>query len=517
MRADQAGDATYAAAPRQTQTFAVTRSPQSVSFTSTPPSPARVDATYPLSATSTSGLPVTFGSATPAVCTVSGATATLVGAGQCTLTADQAGNAAVDPATQQTQTFAVTRATQSPRFVSVPPSPAEVGTTYAVRLDGGSSGNALTLVSTTPTVCTVLGTTVSLVAAGTCTLSLTQDGSAAYEPGGPVTQSFTVTRVVTAVTVTAPAGAVSGQSLQLTATPTGAPAGTVQLTLDGAPVGGPVAYTGTPVTSASLTTTAGSHVLGATFTPTDTVRYAPATTTSPYVVARAATTTVVAVGPGSVTATVTTRAPGTGTPTGSVRFLLDGRPLGTAVLTPTADGARAVLPGAVPPGSARTVTAVYDGDTERVGSTGTTGRTDPTITAVVRPVRAPSAAGWYADRVLVGWVCSSPGAALVTPCPTDAAVTEDGTTTLTRTITTADGGSATATAVVRLDQVAPRTKLRGVGRAPGRPRCVATDATSGVASCRVRTSRRDGRTTIRAIARDLAGNRSVVTRVVRRR
>jgi CSLREA domain-containing protein len=56
-------------------------------------------------ATASSGLAVTFDSAAPAVCTVTGSTVTLVAAGTCIINADQAGNAEFDPAPQVQQSF----------------------------------------------------------------------------------------------------------------------------------------------------------------------------------------------------------------------------------------------------------------------------------------------------------------------------------------------------------------------------------------------------------------------------
>jgi len=60
-----------------------------------------------LSATSSSGLPVSFSSTTTAVCTVSGTTATLVNPGTCTIQASQAGNANYAAATPVSQSFTV--------------------------------------------------------------------------------------------------------------------------------------------------------------------------------------------------------------------------------------------------------------------------------------------------------------------------------------------------------------------------------------------------------------------------
>jgi sugar lactone lactonase YvrE len=64
-------------------------------------------APFMLSATASSGLAVSFGSTTPAVCTVSGATATLVIAGTCTIQATQAGNANYAAAAPVNQGFQV--------------------------------------------------------------------------------------------------------------------------------------------------------------------------------------------------------------------------------------------------------------------------------------------------------------------------------------------------------------------------------------------------------------------------
>jgi hypothetical protein len=60
-----------------------------------------------LSASASSGLPVSFASQTPAVCTVSGTTATLVKAGTCTIQASQSGNPTYGAATAS-QGFSVT-------------------------------------------------------------------------------------------------------------------------------------------------------------------------------------------------------------------------------------------------------------------------------------------------------------------------------------------------------------------------------------------------------------------------
>jgi hypothetical protein len=62
---------------------------------------------FPISATATSGLPVTFTSMTPQICTVSASTVTILAMGTCSITASQAGNISYAAATPVTQSFPI--------------------------------------------------------------------------------------------------------------------------------------------------------------------------------------------------------------------------------------------------------------------------------------------------------------------------------------------------------------------------------------------------------------------------
>ncbi len=64
-------------------------------------------ASFTVSATASSGLPVSFASTTPGVCTVAGSTVTLVAAGTCTITASQPGDSIYLPAPLVSQSFSV--------------------------------------------------------------------------------------------------------------------------------------------------------------------------------------------------------------------------------------------------------------------------------------------------------------------------------------------------------------------------------------------------------------------------
>lgn len=94
LKAQQAGDATYAPAPEQEVQFEVLKKMQTISWGNDGASQAQFVDMQPfaLAATATSGLPVVYQS--QGVCTVNGAILALTGQpGDCHLVAEQAGNA----------------------------------------------------------------------------------------------------------------------------------------------------------------------------------------------------------------------------------------------------------------------------------------------------------------------------------------------------------------------------------------------------------------------------------------
>ena len=189
IAADQAGNATYAAAPQATQSITIKIAAQTINF------PAIAGTHYAgtqitLSATASSGLAVSFASQTPSVCTVAGTTASLLTQGTCIIRATQAGSATWAPAVFVQQNVTVHLNAQTITF------PAITATEYIlgqVPLSAtASSGLAVSFASATSSVCTVAGTTASLIATGTCVIHATQAGNSAYTPAPLVSQSFVV-------------------------------------------------------------------------------------------------------------------------------------------------------------------------------------------------------------------------------------------------------------------------------------------------------------------------------------
>jgi hypothetical protein len=111
VTASQPGGLNFNPAPPVSQTFSIARVRQSI-FAFAPLETKRFgDPDFLVSAFSSSGLPVSF--AASGNCTVGGVTVHLTGAGSCTITVSQAGDANWEPAPEVSQTFAIERAVQA--------------------------------------------------------------------------------------------------------------------------------------------------------------------------------------------------------------------------------------------------------------------------------------------------------------------------------------------------------------------------------------------------------------------
>ncbi|MEQ1516937.1 MAG: dockerin type I domain-containing protein, partial [Usitatibacteraceae bacterium] len=217
INANQAGNASFGAAPQVQQSFAVVRSNQSISFTSAAPAGATSGgATYAVSATATSGLAVTFtiDASASAVCTIAASTVSFISGGTCVINANQAGNANFNAAPQVQQSFAVAKAAQTISFTSSAPIGATAGgATYTVSATA-TSGLAVTFAidASASAVCSIAGATVTFIGAGSCVINANQGGNASFNPAAQVQQSFAVVKGAQTISFTssAPVGATIG-------------------------------------------------------------------------------------------------------------------------------------------------------------------------------------------------------------------------------------------------------------------------------------------------------------------
>ena len=176
FKASQPGNSAYGAAPDVYQYFWVNLKTQTVSFALVPTQHLLTNST--LSATATSSLAVSFSSLTPAVCTVSATTLTPVAVGTCSLKASQPGNSTYASAVAY-QTLHVALANQTINFQ------APVNGSVRAKLylsASATSGLPVSYASFSPSICTVSGNALTLVASGPCSIQATQPGNATYAP-----------------------------------------------------------------------------------------------------------------------------------------------------------------------------------------------------------------------------------------------------------------------------------------------------------------------------------------------
>jgi hypothetical protein len=196
IQATQAGSTYVAAAAPVSQSFTVNKATQTITLP-TIPTTTLITGTVTEVATASSGLPVTLVSTTPLVCSASGTTVTLIAVGTCGIEASAAGNIDYLAAPNVFGYFKVSLATQTITFPAIP---AQTYGTPVTLSATASSGLAVKFASTTPTICTVSGTTATLLSSGTCTIQAAQFGNVDYAAAS-ITRSFTVNHATQTITL----------------------------------------------------------------------------------------------------------------------------------------------------------------------------------------------------------------------------------------------------------------------------------------------------------------------------
>lgn len=230
-----------------------------VTFTSSVPTPLYPSQEVPLAATTASGEPVTFSALTPDTCSVSGAVLTAVSPGTCTVQGDSTGGATRSPgtATQDLEVSAIPTtvdvvATPGTGVAGQPITPAAtvsapVGSpsgTVTFLLDGVEVGSGTVDAGrvSAPVLTPTVGSHVLRA-------EFVPDSATTTASSGEST--LVVDRAATATAVTLTSGT-DGDAARVVVSPTapgaGTPTGTVQLLVAGRPVGGPVPLTGGSVT-----------------------------------------------------------------------------------------------------------------------------------------------------------------------------------------------------------------------------------------------------------------------------
>jgi hypothetical protein len=144
-------DTNFPAAANKTASLTVGKGSQTIAFTSSAPTAAAINGTYAPTAPATSGLAVTFTSATSTTCSVTAGVVKFLAVGTCTINANQAGNANYTAAAQVQQSVTVhigvlvfTTAAASGSTSSTP----NLGPITMERQDG--AGNPITIAEREP-------------------------------------------------------------------------------------------------------------------------------------------------------------------------------------------------------------------------------------------------------------------------------------------------------------------------------------------------------------------------------
>ncbi|HYM96421.1 MAG TPA: Ig-like domain repeat protein, partial [Candidatus Sulfotelmatobacter sp.] len=200
IRAAYSGDDNYAGSDAS-ETASVAKATQSITFTSSAPTGAVIGGSYAPTATASSGLTpdISLAPASAAICSLDlQGTVHFDAAGTCTIRADQAGDANHEAASQVHQDVTVGKKAQSIDFG--PLGPGTFGDAPFSVSASASSSLDVAFASLTGSVCTVAGSTVTIVAAGTCTIRASQAGDATWAPATPVDQGFTVAKATQSIT-----------------------------------------------------------------------------------------------------------------------------------------------------------------------------------------------------------------------------------------------------------------------------------------------------------------------------
>jgi len=192
VKYDQPGNATYNAAPQVVELVTALKADQQITFDPLDDG-TYGDPDFDVGAFASSDLDVTF-SAT-GDCTLSGVTVHVTGAGSCTVTAAQAGNANFNAAAPVSQIFDIDKADQVITFDPLDDR-AYGDPDFTV---SASADSDLAVSFKAAGKCTVRGKRVHLTAPGSCTLTAYQLGNADYNAAENVSESFSIVKPVCSV------------------------------------------------------------------------------------------------------------------------------------------------------------------------------------------------------------------------------------------------------------------------------------------------------------------------------
>ena len=168
---------------------AIAKVDQSINFGALP-NKTYGDSPFTLTATSSSGLGITYSSSDSNVASISGTAVTILKAGSTTITASQSGNDNYNAATSVTQTLTVAKADQTITFGAL--SNKTYGDSSFALTATASSVLGVTYTSSDTNVASISGSAVTILKAGATTITAEQLGNNNFLSATPVERLLTV-------------------------------------------------------------------------------------------------------------------------------------------------------------------------------------------------------------------------------------------------------------------------------------------------------------------------------------
>ncbi|MEO9870718.1 T9SS type A sorting domain-containing protein [Ekhidna sp.] len=192
VQAKQSGDVDYNPAPSVFREFTVAKGTQSIFFESLPEKTFG-EPDFSLVASSTADLVVDFASSDLTIATIENGEVIIVGAGSTVITASQPGNDDYEAAMDVEQTLVVDKASQQIIFEAL--TTRTFGDApFTLSATGGNSGNAIVYISSDLDVVTIDGNEVTIVGAGSVTITASQIGNDNYHDAVSMDQLLTIAK-----------------------------------------------------------------------------------------------------------------------------------------------------------------------------------------------------------------------------------------------------------------------------------------------------------------------------------
>jgi hypothetical protein len=187
ITASQVGNSDYNAATPVNRSVSIGKGAQTITFNTL--TTIAVKGTSNISASTSSGLQLTFTSNTPNVCKIRGSTVMGVKAGICNVTARQAGNTNYNAAIPVTKSVTISKSTQTITFNTLPTVVLNKKVTLSAT---ASSGLIVKFTSNSSSICRVTGKIMTALKKGVCTITASQVGNSDYNAATPVTNNYSI-------------------------------------------------------------------------------------------------------------------------------------------------------------------------------------------------------------------------------------------------------------------------------------------------------------------------------------